>query len=113
MRRPEFGDVIASADFLFVTPDGDRREVTLRVAKPYEVSSIEWACPSEIQGHEPRYSDAHGGSSLQALCLAIALVRSRVENFISKGGRVFGREDDLEWDPRHVMAVFGVPPYAA
>jgi hypothetical protein len=107
MRRPEFGEEVAAQDFIFLGSDGDRREVKIRIGKPYEVSAIEWACPSEILGYEPRYPDAHGGSSLQAICLAVLLLRSRVEDFMSKGGRVLGLEDNLEWDSKGIAATFG------
>ena len=71
------------------------------------MSSDEWACPVEILGFEPRYPDAHGGTSLQALCLAIMLVRSRVEDFISKGGKVLDIVGGHEWDVKSIAAVFG------
>lgn len=107
MRRADFGDVVASAEFLLLDRDGSNRRASLRVGRPYEVSSDEWACPVEISGFEPRYSDAHGGTSLQALCLAIMLARSRVQDFISKGGKVLDVDDGHEWDAKTIAAVFG------
>jgi hypothetical protein len=71
------------------------------------LSSVEWACPVEILGFEPRYADAHGGTSLQALCLAIMLVRSRLEDFILKGGRILDVDGTHEWDAKSIAAVFG------
>lgn len=108
MRRPEFGEVVAAAEFVFQRADGDKRPVQIRIGAPYAVSAVEWACPSEILGYEPRYPDASGATSLQALCLAVGLVRSRVEDFMAKGGRVVDVEDDFEWDAKGIAATFGV-----
>jgi hypothetical protein len=73
------------------------------------VSPREWACPVEIRGFERRYADAVGGDSMQALCLATWLLRSRFKDFLSKGGRVLDAEDGSVWDPLGVMAIFGAP----
>jgi hypothetical protein len=44
---------------------------------------------------------------MQALCLAASLIRSRFEDFFSKGGKVLDVETSSEWDVRSVMAIFG------
>jgi hypothetical protein len=44
---------------------------------------------------------------MQALCLATCLIFLRLEDFLSKEGRVFDAEDDSEWDLRSVMVTFG------
>ena len=108
MRRAEFGEVVATAEFVFQRADGDKRAVQIRIGAPYAVSALEWACPAEIVGYEPRYPDVSGATSLQALCLAVGLVRSRVEDFMAKGGRVIDTEDDVECDAKDIAATFGV-----
>lgn len=107
MRRKVFGPEVASCEFVFQSKAGAKRRVRARVGKPYRVSSREWACPVEIRGFERRYVDARGGASMQALCLATWLIRSRLEDFIAKGGRVLDVEDGSDWDARGVMAIFG------
>lgn len=107
MRRENFGDDVASEEFVFLSRDGASRRVKVRIGMPYEVSSDEWACPVEIVGFEPRHPDARGSTSLQALCLAVTLVRSRVEDFISKGGKVLDIDGRCEWDAKSLAAVFG------
>lgn len=107
-RARVFGEATAATQFVFQSADGVRRRVTLRVGKPYKRSSREWACPAEIRGFERRYPDMSGANSIQALCLAIAVVRSRVEDFINKGGRLFDVSGREEWDPMGVSAMFGL-----
>lgn len=107
LRRKVFGNVVGVSRFVFRFADGANRRVQIRVGKPYEVSFREWACPVEIRGFEPRYPDIRGGDSVQALCLAITLVRLRIEDFIEKGGRVLDPDNGSEWDKRMLRAAFG------
>jgi hypothetical protein len=107
MRRAAFGEVVAAAEFILQRADGDRRQVQICIGAPYAVSAAEWACPAEIVRYEPRYPDVSGATSLQALCLAVGLVRSRVEDFMTKGGRVIVTEDDVTCDADDIAATFG------
>jgi len=105
--RRLFGGEVAASDLVFRPKRGAKQHVRVRIGKPYEVSSVEWACPVEIRGFEPRHPDIRGADSVQALCLAMWLVRSRIEDFIHKGGKVLHAEDGSEWDRRTLMAHFG------
>jgi hypothetical protein len=105
--REEFGEATGEFEFIFQAVDGTRQRVTLRVGKPYLAAPGEWACPGELSGFEPRHPDMRGVSSMQALCLAISLLRSRVEGFLAKGGKVFDVADGTEWDARGISATFG------
>ncbi len=106
-RRQIFGDVVGMAAFDFQPVGGNKVRVCLCVGTPYQVSDAEWACPVEIRGFEPRYADARGGNSMQALCLAIFLLRSRVESFVAKGGQVLNIDDGSVWHDRGLGAIFG------
>ena len=107
MPRRAFGEVTVASPFVFQSADGVRRRVTLRVGKPYKRSPRDWACPAEIRGLETRYPDMSGANSMQALCLAVAIVRMRVEDFIAKGGRLFDVTGGEEWARTGVWAMFG------
>jgi hypothetical protein len=108
--RMDFGEAVGVSDLVFISPDGAKRSVTLRVGIPYRVAEAEWACPGELRGFEPRHADVRGGDSMQALCLAIALIRARVEDFMASGGRVADVQDGEEWDMAGVHALFGAMP---
>ena len=88
LRREEFGQEVGASDYIFQLSNGTQRRVRLRLGKPYFIAGGEWACPVEIQGFEPRYPDIRGNDSMQALGLAIGLVRKRVQDFLDKGGTV-------------------------
>jgi hypothetical protein len=107
LRRRLFGPEVASCEFVLKARDGAAKRVRARVGKPYKVTSGEWACPVEVRGFESRYPDIRGGDSMQALCLATSLIRSRFEDFFSAGGKVLDVETGSEWDLPSVMATFG------
>jgi hypothetical protein len=106
-RRPDFGEEIATRDFVHVGPDGVRRPVKLRLGRPYRADTGGWACPAELEGLEPRYVDARGEDALQALCLAITLLRSRLEDRSASGGKLLYADGDVELWPEDIDAMFG------
>ena len=105
-HRKRFGPEVARCQFVFAS-EGQKRRVRARVGKPYRVSAREWACPAEIRGLERRYPDIRGGDPMQALCLAIRLLRDRFEAFIEDGGRILDIDEGSEWSLDTVMATFG------
>jgi len=107
LTRKEFGEETGVSELVFESADGVKRRVTLRIGKPYFVADSEWACPVDLSGFERRHADIRGGDSMQALCLAISLLWSRVEDFRAKGGRILDTEDGSEWGPRELGAHFG------
>jgi hypothetical protein len=109
-RRKAFGREVAGCEFVLRSADGEKRCVRVRVGTPYRESALSWRCPSEIRGFERRYADVAGVDSMQALCLAIALVRFRIEDFIDKGGIVFDT-DGSRCDRRQLLVAFGAKPW--
>jgi hypothetical protein len=107
VKLPDFGAIVGSADFVFLYADGTKRVVQLRIGMPYRIAEVEWACPCELAGFESRYPDIHGGDSMQALCLAVSLVRRRLEDFIEKGGKILDADDGTEWPLDSLRAMFG------
>ena len=107
LRREEFGEEIATSEYVFRFPDGSKRAVRLRVGKPYQISKSEWACPVELNGFEPRYPDIRGNDSMQALNLALSLVWQRLEDFLDKGGKLFDREGGHHYTLKDLRKVLG------
>jgi hypothetical protein len=54
------------------------------IGAPYRDGN-DWACPVALDGIDGRYVDIRGDTSLQALCLAIALVRTRLAHRLAAG----------------------------
>ena len=63
-------------------------EITAEIGTPYKFGEDpeEWACPVSLTPLYMRLPDAHGGNSLQALCLAISLIQDLLQDFKDKGG---------------------------
>ena len=95
MRREDFGEEVASSEYVFRFPDGSERLVRLRLGRPYADGGPPWACPVELAGFERRYPDIVGEDSLQALSLALTLAWRRLQDFVDKGGTVLDKDGNV------------------
>ena len=103
--RAAFGEPTVEVPLRLLRVDGSVVEGAVRVGKPYpEADGSCWRCPVELEGHRGRYPDITGVDSLQALCLALALLRSELQDLETRGIRVLDAESDEPWD---LDAVFG------
>src|SRR4051812_29134667 len=91
--------MVATSEIVWVQPDGTRRTLVLGVGVPYEEKGC-WRCPVTLDGLHTRLVPAAGVDSLQALCLAIALVHSRLRHLVEDGGRLLipGTEGEFPLD---------------
>ncbi|MFZ2642279.1 MAG: hypothetical protein WA117_14875 [Verrucomicrobiia bacterium] len=84
---------IASVDLVKVTKDGSRRDVYIEIGQPFPDRGA-WACPAFLRGINRKPKNICGADSLQALCLALHFVRTQLEKFLRRGGRILmGTED--------------------
>ncbi len=77
-------DPIATESMVLTTADGERKTITVMVGRPYADGEA-FRCPVKVTGLEPQYVDIAGETSLQALCLALRLVRQRLEHQLETG----------------------------
>jgi hypothetical protein len=77
--------VIASTTLTAVPARGESFEVTIEVYLPYLEDGV-WRCAASVRPLWERLAPAFGEDSFQAMCLAIALVRSLLEHFQEEGG---------------------------
>jgi hypothetical protein len=76
------------------------------IGAPYR-QEIDWACPCALFGVEGRYPDIVGVSGLQALSLAVRLLRERIKGMVDEG-EVFDLTSDGErLGPDSIAALFG------
>ena len=100
--------IIATEEVIWLREDGDEILIQACVGKPYEQEGA-WACPAALMGVDGRYPDIVGASSLQALHLAIRLIRQRLEHLIDEGEVLVYRNDrDCRWDLDSLNASFGL-----
>jgi hypothetical protein len=95
---------IASTRLLLHDPQGPPRPITVDIGRPYALGESEAACPVAIAGLLDRLHDVHGEDTLQALALAVQLVRRLLGDFVAKGGRLT-HPDGTDFEP---MSCFGV-----
>ena len=96
-------EAIAEERLMAVRPSGERFEVVAAIGLPYQIGPQEWACPVSLAGLHARLHDVHGGSSLQALCLAASLLRQLLTSFVDDGGRLLGSNGT---DTFHIASCF-------
>lgn len=99
--------IIATEEIIWLRADGDEVLIQANVGKPYEQLGA-WACPVALKGVDGRYPDIVGESSMQALHLAIRLVRQRLEHLLDAGEvLVYQNDRDCRWDLDTLNTVFG------
>ncbi|MEG2030645.1 MAG: hypothetical protein RR376_08370 [Janthinobacterium sp.] len=99
--------IIATVEILWLRGNGDEVLIQASIGLPYEHSGA-WACPAALMGVDERYPDIVGESSMQAIHLAIRLIRQRLGNLLDTGEvLVYQSERDNRWDIESLNAVFG------
>ena len=73
-----------STELLMIRSDGSETHLTICIGFPYKQGQL-WLCPCQIDGLEPQYPDMAGDTSIQALCLALKIVRTRLLSVINAG----------------------------
>jgi hypothetical protein len=89
-------DPIASSEIICVSADGRRLRVTAQVGKPYRTPEGEWGCHAALVGLHGSLGPVRGEDSLQALSLAISLLRQLLSAFVQDGGKVLNPDDESE-----------------
>jgi len=70
--------------------------VIAQIGFPYKIDEHSWACPAELKGVDPQYPDIQGASSMQAICLAIRLIKSRLGDLIDDGESIYQPDELVE-----------------
>jgi len=95
---------IASSDLLCVHPDGTELHVVARLASPTRRRDGMWVSAFAVDGlHEAQ--EMAGEDSLQALCMAMSMIRALLERFVAQGGRVVCPDDGTDFP---IDATFGL-----
>ena len=87
----ELNDIIASDSLYGKRAGEDRFVISIEVGRPHKfggTSPTEWVCPLRVDPFFSSGSKIHGEGSLQALCLAVEMVRFLLANFLEEGGDI-------------------------
>lgn len=86
-----------------VGADGEAFAVEVAVGVPFLSERYQtWACTLTMLPLLPKPFDVGGEDSLQALCLALRMARSMLDDFTEKGGKLF-----TDGEPFSIDAYFG------
>lgn len=100
--------IIASEEIIWLKKNGDELLIHVDVGMPYQHEGA-WACPAALIGVDGRYPDIAGDSFIQALQLAIRLIRQRLGHLLDAGERlVYPADRSCNWDFDSLDAVFGL-----
>ena len=81
------GQLIASLRLIGISKDGVEKAFVVGVGVPELRPTGGWACPTLTQDFaEPR--PIHGEGSIQAVCLGLSFIRTRLQHFLDRGGRL-------------------------
>ena len=91
--------VIATRTLDGVTPSGDRTRIVVSLGIPY-VWRNSFRCPVRVTGLDYDYTppDIGGWDAIQALLLAIRCAAGLLEDFVTRGGRIFYPDTDTPYD---------------
>jgi hypothetical protein len=93
MKKTPIGDPVGTEEILWIKKDGGEVLITAKVGRPYQVDGDTWSCPAELKGVDKKYPDIHGSGSMQALCLAIGLIKMRLGHLLEDGETLHFRND--------------------
>ena len=111
MPKSPIHNPIAKEELLWVRKDGSEVPVIAQIGMPYQVDEYSWACPAELRGVESQYPDMQGASSMQALHLAIHLIRTRLGHLLEDNEALYYPGDKEEkFDSDSLNNVFGYAP---
>ena len=99
---------VAEQAILWRRSDGTSVEIVAKVTAPASGSDGRWSCYVSIDGIDNSAEEVAGGSSMQAIKLALDHLSSRMR-YLLKKGEVFSfvDEPDDQWDEEAILLVFG------
>jgi hypothetical protein len=97
-------NIVARDVFVAHQPGGASLKVVLEVGAPFEDQPHEWVSTLSLKPLHKTEMKIRGESSLQAICLALALAKTLLDDVTEKGGRI-AHEDGQSVD---LNATFGV-----
>ncbi len=86
--------IICSKKLNFLSSDGQKKKVLAILHEPQKVNELEFTCEVRLQGFK-EIGQITGVDSFQALTLGINIMKTLLDSYINKGGKItdeFGEE---------------------
>lgn len=90
-------DLIASLELVALRPDGVRKPIHVQVGRPHPDGKGTWACPIFTEGLDDKPRNIYGEDSMQALCLALRMVRFHLAEVLRCGSRLVYPNEDSDF----------------
>jgi len=84
---------IASLKLIEIAPGGTRTPIHVQIGCPRPDGRGAWACAILLGRLDSKPRVVYGEDSLQALCLALRLVRAQLEGVLERGHRLVDADD--------------------
>ena len=88
-------ELIVETDIVSVGEDGDRHPMTVEIGRPYRVGE-DFACHVALRGLHDYMPPAMGCDQMQALILALSLIRANLKVLREKGYKILFPDDTEE-----------------
>jgi uridine kinase len=99
--------MIAETKLIMRDKDGRRREIHIKIGRPYELPDGDAACPLSMDGLYGKVHDIHGIDTFQALVLAVGFVRLTLRALEKKGATFFEYFEGKDY-PVDIDFLFGM-----
>ena len=76
---------IAETILQMKAPDGDIKEIKIKIKQPYVISDSESICPIKLDGLYKKTLEIHGGDTFQALALSFEFIRKTIIAWEKRG----------------------------
>lgn len=99
------GQLIASLRLIGISKDGVEKAFVVGVGVPEQRPTGEWACPTLTQDFAEQ-RPIYGEGSIQAVCLGLSFIRTRLQHFLDRGGRLLLADSREEIQSAHLDVMF-------
>ena len=98
-------DPIATLELVRVNPDNLRDPIHASIGRPQPDGKGAWGCSIFVNGIDAQERTIYGDDSMQALCLALGMIRFYLKEELRLGNRLVYSSGDDDFD---VDVTFGV-----
>jgi hypothetical protein len=98
-------DPIATLDLVRIKPDHSRGPIHVSIGRPRPDGKGAWGCSIFVDGIDTQERTIYGDNSMQALCLALGMIRFYLKEELRSGNRLVYSSGDDDFD---VDLTFGV-----
>jgi len=97
-NQTTMNDAIARLELVEIKPDSTRNPIRVSIGRPYADGKGAWACAILLEGLDSKERTIYGENSMQALCLALGMIRFHLSEALRLGNRLVYAGEDADCD---------------